>query len=123
VEDPVGRIAGIKPVPESDGSHVIQVADPSGGQFDVLLSPDEVSRLASALQSTAMLHRAGRAQRLIQLRLLDAVLGFQGEEVALLLSTDQVGTLALHVDEWRLRRLEQEIRDALVFLMNGSSRA
>lgn len=111
----VGRIVGIKPEPEIDGSVMLQVADFDSEPFEILLNHHDVRALLSTLQKALLRQIEGTGERAayLQATIEKAQFAFQGNKAALLVSTDQLGSLALSVDETVLRALGAAVDSAL----------
>lgn len=119
--DTFGSITGIKPGPEEDGGHMIQVADFEKEPFEVWIRPDQVAHLIQVLQTGSLSKAAedGTSRHFQMLTVENVELANQERETALLLTTAECGALVFRFSDESLRRLSFELRRARLHLSAG----
>ena len=107
----VGSITGIKPEAEPDGGHMIKVADFGGEPFEVWIRPDQIAQLLNVLQEGVISRAMATADnaRFPTLTAETIGLAHQGREVALLVSTTEIGSLVLQASDEVLDNLRSEL--------------
>lgn len=113
-----GQIIAYMSQPEEDGSVVIQVANAGSEPLDVRIEPQDVPKLLGVLQRAMMQKPQGSGQEIaLQEVTIDHIqLGFGGGEVAVVVSTDQIGTIALQGNEEGFRVLSTLAEQAAEFI-------
>jgi hypothetical protein len=113
-----GSIVGMKDDLEDDGSLMLQVADFGGEPFEVWVRSDVVRELLSRLQQAQLrqIEGTGGQATYLQANIQKVQIAYQGATAALLVSTDQLGSLALSADEQMLGALGAEIEKAREYL-------
>ena len=107
--------------PEEDGSVVIQVAIAGSEPLDVRIGPQDVPKLLGVLQR-AMMQKPKESDQEIALQeaTIDHIqLGFGGGDVAVVVSTDQIGTVALQGSEEGFRALSALAEQAAEFISSN----
>ena len=113
-----GRIVKYMSQPEPDGAVLVQVADVEGDPFDLRIEPQDVPKLLGVLQRAMMQMAQGSDRDLMfqEATIEHIQLGFGGGEVAILVSTDEIGTIALQGTEDAFRALGVTSAQAMEFL-------
>ena len=101
---------------------LLQAAEVGREPFDVRIEPLEVPKLLGVLQRAMIQMAQGNAQEMMfQEATIDHIqLGFGGGEVAILVSTDEIGTIALQGTEEAFRALGVTSAQAME-LVSGKS--
>lgn len=110
----VGSIVGIKPEPEVDGSHMIQVADFGEEPFEVMIHAFQLPDFVRTLQE-GLVRRAVTTQ-LPEFEVASVALAHQGMRTALMVDSPQIGRIALHASAEVLQQLRSEIDRALAYI-------
>lgn len=94
---PDAQITGYMSQPEPDGSVTLHVAGPEGEPFAIRIEPNAVPRLLGLLQRAVIQTSQGSEKEIsLQEATMEHIqLGYGGGEVAVLVSTDEIGTIAL----------------------------
>lgn len=110
-----GSIVAIKQALEADGSLMLQVADFGGKPFGVRLDPEDVRSLLSKLQKalTRQIEGTGKEGAYLQAAIQQVQLAYHGSRAALLVTTDQLGAIALTADKKMLLALRDAVDRAL----------
>jgi hypothetical protein len=85
--------------------------------IEVRIDPAEVAILLNRLQSLAIAHaqQEGQNVSLPQLDANDIGLAHQGQEVALMVSTDQTGHLVIRLNDELFQKLDSEVNRAKTY--------
>lgn len=109
--DEIGSIVGIKEQTEADDSYMLQVGL-ADRIIEVRIKQEHIPSLLAQLQSAAMTHAQEKAHNLNfpELEVQKIGLAHREREVALLVSTDQIGTLVLRMTDRQRDMLMSELQ-------------
>jgi len=118
-----GSIDEVKEAAEPDGSLLIKAHDFGGKPFEILVTREEVAKLLVLFQEAAIrrANLGGPSLQMMEVNVTDVGLAHQGKQTAMMVSTAQIGALALVIPPELLDRLRGEIDRALVYLSGSSS--
>jgi hypothetical protein len=114
------RVIRVDPQPNEDGDSVIAVMLGDGSTFDAAIDLAGAQKLVEILQRQLVLwaHKSARNLSLPQFDVTDAVIGHQGPEAALILTTTQIGAVAFRMSDEILKKVDSEI-DRVVTYTSG----
>lgn len=108
--DEIGRIVGIGDQAEPDGSHMVQVAL-GDCTIEVRIDREQVATLLNHFQLAAMVQTQTETRTLSfpEIDATQIALAHKGREVALMVSTAQMGTLVIRLTDDQMNDLRSEL--------------
>ncbi len=106
----IGHVTGTRDQAEPDGSHMIEVSH-GDCVIEVRIDPEQVAILLNRLQLTAMAHAQATAQNMTfpELTATRIALAHRGREVAMMVSTAQIGSLVVRLSDPLFETLRSEV--------------
>lgn len=110
------RVIGVDPEPDEDGDNVIEVMLGDGSRFDAAIDLGTAQTLVEILQRRLILWAHKSAKNLFpHYEIIDANVVHAGPEAQLILTTSEIGAVALRMSDEIQKKVQQEIGRVLTY--------
>jgi hypothetical protein len=120
----MNRVTGIDREPDSDGNNVIEVTMTDGVTIDAVIDLAAAQTLVEILQKQLVryAHESVKNLSLPQLEVTDVAIAHRGPEVALMVTTSQMGLLALRLPDELAQKAYREIERVVTYRSGPQSK-
>jgi len=118
------RVTAVDLSPDTDGDNVLEISFADGSTINAAIDPATAQTLVEILQRRLIFWAAESAKnlRFPQIDAADVAVAHQGSEAKLILTTVQMGTVVVQMDDAALQKARAEIGRVLIYRSGSNAK-